>query len=530
MNDKIQSIKNRAIEFWKNSTNKQKIIFIGVFLLITIAGSAVSVFSTQSTLVPLYSNLTPQETGQIKEQLDGRGIKSQISNGGSSILVPAENVENLTVELAAQGIPQSSDVDYSFFSENAGFGMTDNEFGIMKVDAMQTELANLIKGIDGVKNAKVMLTLPEKSIWMNSNTEQASASVVIEQEYGYQIEQKQIKGLYNLISRSVPNLPIDNIVIMNQLFETFSYSDDKSSDFANVGNQLAIKKQIEEDLQKQVQSMLGTVMGPNKVRVMVTTDIDFTQETSEVNKVEPVDIEKNEGLALSVERITETFTGNGAGERVPGTADEDITGNGGTYSEANTQNGDYSRTEERINNEVNRIRKSIVEAPYKISDLGLQVVVEPPVADDIESLTPERKEDIENLLNTIVRTTIQQEEPLTEEELNEKIFVSVQPFNGKFEFDENGINGNKIPVWIYAVGAIFLIAVIGVLIMIMKRKRKGNDTTSFDGTESKYTEPGEQAEDIVFSEDPVVNQLSKMSKEKPQDVVKLLRTWMNEDR
>ncbi len=32
---------------------------------------------------------------------------------------------------------------------------------MMKLDAMQTELANLIKSIDGVEDAEVMITLPE---------------------------------------------------------------------------------------------------------------------------------------------------------------------------------------------------------------------------------------------------------------------------------------------------------------------------------------------------------------------------------
>ena len=66
------------------------------------------------------------------------------------------------MSLAAEGFPNSGMIDYSFFSENAGFGMTDNEFNMIKLASMQTELANLIKGIEGVKDAKVMITLPKK--------------------------------------------------------------------------------------------------------------------------------------------------------------------------------------------------------------------------------------------------------------------------------------------------------------------------------------------------------------------------------
>jgi len=42
--------------------------------------------------------------------------------------------------------------------------MADNEFDRLKFDVLQTELANLMKNIQGVNNAKVMITLPNESI------------------------------------------------------------------------------------------------------------------------------------------------------------------------------------------------------------------------------------------------------------------------------------------------------------------------------------------------------------------------------
>ena len=66
-------------------------------------------------------------------------------------------------------------IDYSFFSQNAGFGMTDNEFNVLKLASMQTELANLIKSVEGVKDAKVMITLPEEGVFLSQSNETASA-------------------------------------------------------------------------------------------------------------------------------------------------------------------------------------------------------------------------------------------------------------------------------------------------------------------------------------------------------------------
>ena len=73
---------------------------------------------------------------------------------------------------------------------------------------------------------------------------------------------------------------------------------------------MAIKKTIERDLQRQVQTMLGTLMGQDKVVVSVTTDIDFKQENREENLVQPVDEENMAGIEISAQRISETFTGN----------------------------------------------------------------------------------------------------------------------------------------------------------------------------------------------------------------------------
>lgn len=52
-------------------------------------------------------------------------------------------------------------------------------------------------------------------------------------------------------------------------------------------------------------------MGQEKVAVSVTTDIDFTEEKRKEDLVEPVDKENMQGIAVSAEKIAETYSGNG---------------------------------------------------------------------------------------------------------------------------------------------------------------------------------------------------------------------------
>lgn len=532
MKEALLKMKERLIEFWGTRTKKQKIAGISVAVLLLIIISVVTFLSTRTTLVPLYSNLTPSETGLIKENLDSKGIENAISSNGTTISVPQETVDTLKVQLAAEGIPDSGSIDYSFFSEQAGIGMTDNEFNVVKLDAMQSEIANLIKKIDGVQDASVMITQPEQGIFVSDTNGEASASVVLTTKPGYKFEEGQIDALYRLVSKSVPNLPTDNIVIMNQYFEYFDLKDEKNSIGTEFASQQEIKKEIERDIQRQVQNMLGTLMGRDKVVVSVSTDLDFTQENREEQLVTPVNEENMEGLAISAQRINEAYTGNAEGAGGVPAAEDSADSLGSSYVAGTGGNGDYEKIDETINYEVNRINKQIVESPYKVKDLGIQVMVEPPTPDDPNSLPQNSINDITQILSTIIRTTVAEDEngqALTDTEISQKIAVSVQPFNGKMALADVEEQAS-LPIWAYVVGGVLLLAIIVLLVLYIRSRRKAeeDDEEKFIDEEVVFEVPDlpeEQDSEAIVKR----KQLEKLAKEKPDDFAKLLRSWIAED-
>ena len=532
MKERLTKIKNDIQTFWSNRTKNQKILYISIAATILIGAALLTFFLSRTSYVPLYKDLSRSDIGRIKEELDAQAVPNQIAPGGTSILVPEERIDELLVSIESQGLANSGRIDYSFFSENAGFGTTDNEFNMIKLATMQNELAKLVSGIEGVQDAKVMITLPTEGVFMNEEVKAASASIVLKTEPGHQFTEPQIKGLYNLISKSIPNLAPEDIVVMNQYFEYFDLNHEENQFGTNIADQMSIKKSIERDLQRQVQMMLGSMMGQDKVVVSVTTDIDFTQENREENLVEPVDEESMEGIALSVQRITETFTGDGA---VPGGVPEgeDPTDNRTTIVEGQTGSGDYERMEETINNEVNRIRKDIVESPYKIRDIGLQVMVEPPTADDPNSLEPGVQEDIEQILETIIRTSIDKVAAgeLTEDELAEKIAVSIQPIRGKQADFSN--EKTVIPWWVYVVGGLLVVIIVVLVVLFLRKRRKDEALAAEEALVLEEQLQAIEVDDIngeVETEATLRRkQLEKMAKDKPEEFAKLLRTWIAED-
>ena len=527
MNETLTVYREKATEFWQSRSKKQRGLLIGAVVLIIAFIIALSWVGSRTNLVPLYSNLTIQETGEIKANLDGRGIQNEVSADGTSILVPETAVDNLKVELAAEGIPQTGRIDYGTFGDNMGFGTTDSEFQLLERAALQTTLEDLIRNVDGVTNAQVMITLPEESVWLQETPSEATASILLNMQAGYSLDESQIRSLYHLASRSVPNLPVENIVIMDQFSRYLELENQPGmadSSLSVYEQHRAIQRDIERDLQRDLQQMLGTMMGPDKVLVSISTDLDFTEENRTEDLVEPVDEENMEGIAISVERITETFSGEDIADGgVPGAGEDDIPNFPGVGAGAGA--GDYELIEERINNDVNRIHREITESPYQLRDISIQVMVEPPDPEDIGSLPQQTLDDIQAMLTQIVRTTIPDEVTADwgEEELADRVLVSPQEFFGRVEFEEPQAG---IPWWYFLVGALVLGAVI--LGVVLLRRGREEEVTEVSSEESDFRLPPIDKKPQT-EEGARKQQLEELAKDKPDEFSKLIRTWLSDE-
>ncbi|MDJ0331393.1 flagellar basal-body MS-ring/collar protein FliF [Planococcus sp. S3-L1] len=545
MKEKLLVFKTKMSESWTSFSPVTKWSVIGSFFITLMILGIFVFFSNQSNFSVLYSDLTAAEAGEIKTAIEEQAIPVEVSADGKTISVPEEHLANLKVSLAAEGIPKNGNVNYGTFSENMGLGMTDRHFDVVERDAMQNELAYLIEQIDGVTEANVMITLPKENIWITDEEQTSTASIVVQGDSTLQLDQKQINGLYHLISKSVPSLPPEQIVIMDQNGQVFEVQDANQADtnLSVYQQHREIQKGIEQDIQRELQQMLGLLLGQDKVVVSVMTNIDFTKEKREEQLVEPVDVENNEGLDISVERIVETYSSEGTViEDAAGTGETEVANYPGVDGAGNSES---ERTEERINSEVNRINRQIEKSPYVVDDITINVGVEPPIPDNPASLTQENIADISNLLKNAVSTSLSMNEfQATDVELEDRISVFATEFQGRPAVEDEkpeatffaGIPNNLLLV----IGAaIVLVIVIIVALLLLRRKKKVDieEEYSFEGFEqalakSNLLEPEEEEIDLSeFSNrsNPKRKTIEKLAKGRPEDFTKLLRSWMADD-
>lgn len=527
MKDQLLNYKNQILEIWSNFTKKQKLMMVGSFLLLFITLILFISWASKPDFSPIYSNLTPVEAGEIVAEIEAKGIPVQISSDGRSVSVPTAQASKLKLELAHAGIPRSGNINYGIFSENMGFGMTDKQFDVVERDAMQNELRYLIEQIEGIQQAKVMITLPKESIFLNETEQTATASVVLTTRSGLDLNQAQIKGLYHLISKSVPKLPPDNIVIMDQNWREFELVSTSEVDntLSAHQQQRVVRKDIEKDIQRELQQLLGTILGMDKIIVSVFASVDFSREQRIEQLVQPVDPLTNEGIAISVERIQESFSGEGSSiGGIPGTGESDIPGYQGADG---AQNSEYEKIEERINREVNRIHREIESSPYAIEDLTINVGVEPPIADDPTSLTDQDIEDIKSILRSVIRTYLSSSTiAVTEANIDQKVTVFANEFKGRPVFSDTSTTGVS-EYLLYALAAVAALALGGVAFAFIRKARRKEDEL-----ENVPLKPAALS-DFDFDQDNEETarrkRIERLANNKPDEFIKLLRTWIAEE-
>lgn len=520
--DQLNQTKELFYGYWSARSTKQKGFIIGTFLFLVVALSIFIYVASRPQYVPLYTGqLTQREVGDIKAELDSQGYTNyQLSESGTMLLVPQKDASNLLVTLASAGYPKDNKINYDIFSENLSFGGTDRQYDIIEREAMQNKLSSVLQRVDGIKNADVILTIPEESVFVKQKQSQpSSASVIVDVEPGVKLNAEQIRALYTLVSRSVQNLPEENITIMNQYSETLGLQDNGNDEMSldKYDEQRKVQKDIEQDIQQGLQSLLGTVLGSDKVYVHTFVKMNFDKVKTQENLVQPTD-EENNGIVISSEKNSKTFSGTGGTQGgVVGTGETDIPGYVGTEGGGESN---YEEAQNRVNYEVNRINNEIIKSPYQIDDITINVGVEAD-PDNPNGLAPAVKENIQNIVANTVRTALGHPE-LTQEEINQRVTVFPQSFANKVEA-ENGPATNWLPI--IGATATGLLLVGGITLWMRRRKQAQTELDQ----ELDLAPPVQEPDYFAEQELSVESQLKKLLDQRPDDFSKVIKSWLNDE-
>jgi flagellar M-ring protein FliF len=526
VNETVFQYWNNVKQYWDKFSRAQKITFLATVILFILTVGIISYNLSKTDYALAFTNLQPSDAASITEYLTSAKIPYELSPDGKSIGVPRKQVAEVKIAVESQGLNKTGNLGYGEFKQSS-FGMTDNVFKVKQLEAIQGELQQLINMNNAISGSKVLINLPDESVFLrNDSQEKASASVALQLKQGYVLDQAKIDTIYNLVSHSLPNLPVENITISDQNGDPLVYSKLAPGQMSSTNiaaQQFKINNEFRSDIQKNVTSMLGRILGPDKVIVSVVSTMNFDQRKSHQALVTPVDTINQRGIEISLQQLSKSYSSEGgASGGVAGTGITDIPTYQGTTGSGKTDSEENQTT---TNFEVNRITNDIDSAPYVVKDLTINVGIEPPVKEDPNSLTQETKDQVQQILVNVVRAALADSgQPLTDEDLNKKVTV----FSHSFASTATGIPTNQNAYWLYSLlGALAMALIIGPWVIIARRKKAARLAAEAEAAEAanKVELPTIDMENVT-SDNQVRKQLESLAKKKPEEFVNLLRTWL----
>ena len=158
-------------------SQRQKLA-MGAALAVAIALLVgVLLWSRQPDYAVLFSNLEERDGGAIVTALQQQNVPYKFSSGGGAILVPANQVHDIRLKLAAQGLPRGGLVGFEMM-ENQKLGMSQFHEQITYQRALEGELARTIQAIAAVASARVHLAIPKQTAFLRDE-QQPTASVLV---------------------------------------------------------------------------------------------------------------------------------------------------------------------------------------------------------------------------------------------------------------------------------------------------------------------------------------------------------------
>ena len=344
---------------------------IGLVVLLALGIAVIpmlALMGKEPDMSVLFAKLERGDVQAIIANLDRQGIPYELAQSGDTIKVPSEKVLELRLQMASDGLPESSGVGFEIF-DRVGLGTTQFVQKMNYRRALQGELARTITQIGEVERARVHLVIPERRLF-TTDKQPARAAIVLTLRRGGALSQSQVQGIVHLVSSSVEGLEPSEVTIVDGRGQVLSNTI-ASKDAQLSSSQVEMQRNVEADFEERVQSMLDKVLGRNKSVVRVSTILDFRQvEVTEETYDPQSQVVRSENR--SQEKITEE---NGSSETgVPGVRsnvpnDGDITGVGGRPKEAKRKN-------ETLNYELNRKVSKIVEPTGSIKRLSVAVLVD----------------------------------------------------------------------------------------------------------------------------------------------------------
>jgi flagellar M-ring protein FliF len=335
---------------------------VGVATLALLAFLALR--AAEPPMALLYGDLDQRDAAQVVAALERQRIPHRIAGGGAQVLVPEAEVPRVRLLLARDGLPAGGSVGNEIFDRGESLTTTPFQQEMNRLRALEGELSRTIRGLAGVRQARVHLVLPRREPFSRERGE-AQASVVLTMHGAQRLDREGVQAVLHLVSTAVPGLRPQNVSIVDSRGELLARGGQALAGPAAAQGTEELRRTQELRLARAVEDLLERTLGPGRVRAEAAVEMDFDRVQTVEERFDP----ENQ-VPRSTQSTTETNRSMEPGNvsvqnQLPG-AD----------AQAGGARTDQARQEETTNFEIGRVTRNVMRDQPAIRRVSVAVLVD----------------------------------------------------------------------------------------------------------------------------------------------------------
>jgi flagellar M-ring protein FliF len=530
--------------FWAGRNTQQR-IYLGAGLALTLGVAAVLVkMIATPEYKPLMSGLEPADAQAITAELAAKKIPYLIGPDGTSVTVPADQVDAARLEVASHDAPHSGRIGYEIF-DKVSWGQTEFDEKVNYQRALEGELERTIQTMSNVKSARVHLVMATDSVFVDRERG-AKASVTLRLKSG-SLSRAEISEISRLVAGAVDELKPGDVVIIdadsNKTLGSSSASPDGSEG-------------IEQEMTRRLISTLAPVVGADRMRASVNVEYETGSSEESQDKYDPAVI-----ATLTMQRSEEITAPGAAIGGVPGTSSNvaaakpvapTTPGAPATPGAATTTSpvilrdpGQSSKTESATYG-VNRITRHVIEPAGSIRRVTAAVLLDDVIerkqekgkwVENHHKRTPEELKTISELAQAAIGFNSARGDVISVQNLAfERPVVADLPPITFAEKARKGINDYAAVIRYAGMMALFLLVYVLMLRPIQKRALAAAPQNQLlatarasAATEADAAAIGETAANLALRSQTLRRQLAEFVKAEPESSTNAVRAWLREE-
>ena len=268
-------------EYWLGLKMSTRILAAASTLGIILFSVIVAVILNQSPYVNTFLYLEDErEAAEIRQVLKDNNIANKYDTATRTISVKAKDEADALGAVAMRGYPYSGGL-FEYVEETSGNILeSQQEKKDRELRNKQKRLEASLAAMTGIEKAAVNIVVPDNSkASLRGEIQPSKASVILHTKNGYNPPENVIKGIENMVQKSIVNLDNGNITIVDQTGLILNdFEVDEMAKYSNVAEiQIAWERDQEKDMYQKLMEMFTPAFPDGGFSIACNIDSDFNE-------------------------------------------------------------------------------------------------------------------------------------------------------------------------------------------------------------------------------------------------------------